>query len=482
MKLTASQQRKVELLRVRQLYRQKLQLSFDANHINSRPTEKQSEILKSTLNCHYVIGSNRSGKSQLGARAISWFFENNHPYLERPPEWGDGPITILFVGQVQEQMESALWVPKVERFLEPGSYKPVKQGGSISRIEHKTNGNRIIFISHQDSEAARKKAQGYAAHVIWLDEMPNKASLLSELRARVLDTNGFMYCTFTPLLRNIEIKKIVDGKSPNSKKWFISVLDNPVFESRKDEIVAEFRAMSSSEAEFQARLNGQWMTGDNAVFLYDSERHWRSLPDGYEPHLWPHVAVVDPAASGQAGLTVYAREPDRDIWYCIMARYLRGDAFSRMVPEIESIIKKFNIVKRICDCNPSGFYKEAHIHGIKYFPITEKSYNKENSIDEANNALSEGRVFMSTGADLLIDELVTCARSEDNPDRIIKASKYHTADTFRYFVQLKPAFNTVKSEPRVEERTRRAWKERLTHEQNYVTTRMRQFARDGYLL
>lgn len=471
MNLTPIQLKKLELVKLQAEYRKKLTLAFDANHVNSRPTPRQLEIIKSKKNIHYVVGSNRSGKSQLGARIVSWWFEGTHPYVKRPAEWGDGPITILFVGQVGEQMDSALWNAKVELFLKPGTYKVVKSGNAISRIEHIATGNRIIFISHQDAEAARKKAQGYAAHVVWLDEMPNKASLLTELRARVLDTNGFMYCTFTPLLRNVEIQKIVDTKSKKSQKWFISVLDNPVFANRREEVIEEYRANSSSEAEFQARLNGKWMSSENAVFLYDSEKNW-ARPEGYEPHLWPHVAVVDPAASGKAGLTVWAREPAKDIWYCVMAKYVNGDAFSLMVPTIEAMLEPFNVVKRICDCNPSGFYKEAGLVGIKYHPITEKSYNKENMIDDVNSALAATRVFLSPGSELLVDELLTCQRSEDNPDRIVKASKYHTADTFRYFIQMKPRFETVKAEVKPEERIRHQWKQHLQKEQKRAITKM----------
>lgn len=477
MKLTAEQSKKLELLRLMEKYRERLLLAFDAKHINSRPTPEQLRIIKSDKNIHYIVGSNRSGKSQFGARTVSWWFENNHPHQKRPAKWGDGPITILMVGRVGEQMDSELWANKLELFLQPGSYKVVKQGNSISRIEHKENGNRIIFISHHDAESARQKAQSYTAQVVWLDEMPNKVGILNELRARIIDEGGFMYCTFTPLIKNNEIRKLVDTPNKRAQKWFISVLDNPKFsDADKEDIIEEFRAISASESEFEARLNGKWMTADTAVFSYDSENNWKK-PENYDPNIWPHVAVVDPATSGTAGLTVWAREPTRDVWYCVMAKYIRGEAFSRMVPFIEKQLAPFNIVDRICDCNPSGFYHEAREQGVIYRPVTDKSFNKENMIDACNKALYGNVVYLCPGSEILADELAMCSRSEDNPEKIIKASKYHTADTFRYFIHLKPKFQELKEDVPPEQWVRRAWKEKLQKDAKRAKTRFKRMQR-----
>lgn len=462
MKLTPEQQRKLRLLELRQQYRKRLRFAFDPSDLSSRPTPAQLKIMKSKHNIHYIVASNRAGKSQFGARQLSWWFEGNHPYLERPKKWGDGPITLLLVGRVGEQMDSELWANKVERFLEPGSYKVVKSGNAISRVEHLKNGNKIIFISHHDADTARQKAQAYTAQVVWLDEMPTKVGILNELRMRVLDSDGYMYCTFTPLLRNMEIAKIVDTPSKRAKKWFLSIFDNPKLKDKtKAEIIEEYRAMSASEAELNARLYGKWMSADTAVFTYDSERNW-AKPLGYDPAVWPHIAIVDPAASGLAGLVVMARRPQEDVWHCVMAKYIKGDAFSRMVPEIEGMISKFNIVDRFCDNNPSSFYREAKILGIKYRPIEDKPNSKEDMIDETNSALAREIVYLGPGAELLADELSMCQRAEDNPNRIIKASKYHTADAFRYFIRMKPKFTAFKAEPKPEERIRRAWKDKLT--------------------
>ena len=58
---------------------------FDALKLNSRPTAKQLEIMQDIAHrIVYVVAGNQSGKSTLGGRETSWYFQETHPYWERP--------------------------------------------------------------------------------------------------------------------------------------------------------------------------------------------------------------------------------------------------------------------------------------------------------------------------------------------------------------------------------------------------------------
>lgn len=250
-----------------------------------------------------------------------------------------------------------------------------------------------------------------------------------------------MYCGFTPLIRNDNIRKIVDASDGvRAKKSRLSILDNPAFtKEERDGIVEEFRAISGSEGEFRARLYGEWITAGDLVYYYDSERSFVIL-DNYDPRIWPHVAVVDPAHSGLAGLTVWARQPKANQWCCVKAKYLNGQAPSDLVDTVEEEISPFNIIARKCDCNPAAFYKEAAKMGIKYTPVSDKHYNKENMIAAFNQAMADEKIKFTKGAQPLIDEMMTCTRRENDPTKIMQASKYHTCDSAVYFVQFMPSF------------------------------------------
>lgn len=466
-KLTAEQYKKLELLKLRQELHAKLRMAFDPFDLTSRPTPAQLEIIKSDIPINYIVGSNRSGKTALGGRIVSWWFMNNHPYQKRPVKWGDDPISILVMGQDNRNINFEIIPKKIKPFIgtEGVDYKVKKDGGNISAITNLRNNNTIIFMSHSDAEQARRRGQGFTGHVVWLDEMPSISQIVTELAMRVVTTDGFMYTTFTPLVRNDEIRTIVDNANGvDSKKWVISILDNPgISEEKRNTLIEFFRKISGSEAEFRARMYGDWLASEHLVFKYNSERN-KGVPDGYDPVVWPHVLVVDQAASSLAGLSVWARHPAADIWWCVKAKYLQGEAFSDMVVTVEKEVAGMNIIKRVCDCNPSAFYIEAAKQGIKYSPISDKHFNKENMIDACNDAMLKQAVWFSSGAQTLIEELTVCARHEDDPSRIIKASKYHCADTFRYFIHSKPKFEGPEKLIEADERVRHAWKQRLAKE------------------
>lgn len=448
---------------------------FNPENIGVKKTNKRVEHcydihVNSPTNLYLLANglvTHNSGKSSLGARIVTWWFNNFHPYKERPKEWGDRPIKILMMGQDTRNIQFEIFEGKIKPFIgvEGKDYKVKRDGGNVSAITNLHNGNLIIFMSHSDAEQARRRGQGFTADIVWLDEMPSISSIVTELILRIVTTGGFMYTTFTPLIRNDEIRKIVDNSdNVKMKKWLISILDNPsLSEEKRAELIDYFRNISGSEAEFRARMYGDWLAAEQLVFKYSMERNRMEL-DNYDPQVWPHVVVVDPAASGIVGLTVWARHPNADTWWCVKAKYLNGSAFSELVQTVEKEIQPFNVIKRVCDCNPSGFYHEAFLQDIKYIPVSDKNNNKENMIDACNKALLEESVYLTSGAQTLIDELTVCSRHEDDPAKIIKASKYHTADCFRYFIHTKPKYVGPEQAIANDERVRYNWKQRLAEE------------------
>jgi hypothetical protein len=466
---TPEQKKKLELLRLRRKLKIELNKCFDPYLVSSRPTPAQEEIMRSMVRVHYVLGSNRSGKSQLACRIVAWWFNEKHPYLKRPEKWGDRPIKVMFMGQTQQLIDEEMWPSKIRPFLgvENVDYKVKKVGNAIKSVLNLKNGNTLVFLTHSDAEQARKRGQGFTAHIAVIDEMPPLSSILTELRLRVLESDGWLYCAFTPLVRNDKIRKIVDSSDgKRAKKTKLSILDNPVFtEDERNNLIEEFRAMSGSDAEFRARLYGEWITAGEMVYYYDSERNFTIL-DNYDPLIWPHVGVVDPAHSGLAGLTVWARHPKANIWYCVKAKYINGQAPSDLVESAEEEFSPFNMVGRNCDCNPSGFYKEARKAGIHYIPISDKHYNKENMIEEYNQAMIDERIKFTEGAQTLINEMTTCARKEDDHTKIINKSKFHTADCAVYFVKFMPSYKAVAAEESRDQWIRRKHNERLAKEYN----------------
>jgi len=234
------------------------------------------------------------------------------------------------------------------------------------------------------------------------------------------------------------------AKLPISKKYHFSIYDNPANIPRIDQIIATIREGCATQEEFEARVGGKWIAAGNRVSCYNPDKHKRNPPT-YNPETWRHMGVVDPSASGKTGITVWAEDPTNGKWYNVLAKYLDGDAAFVLVDEVEKEFSPYNIQMRVCDSNPAGFYKEAHRRSIKYRTVADiKAGRKHDLIDLANTRMLSGKMYLTNGSGPLEDELVSCVWNENNPDKIVNASRFHCFDTFQYAAANIPKFDPEK--------------------------------------
>lgn len=430
----------------------KLRDCFNPDDLESRPTSKQLEVLQDTEHLHrFVVAGNRSGKTQLGAREVSWWFDDCHPYMERPAEWGTGPLMILVIGRVGKQIEEEIWNNKIKPYLMPGNYKEVRTGQELQKVINLKTGNRIIFLSHHNVDQAREKAQAFTAQYVWLDEMPASISLVAELMLRVSTGRGRFLATFTPLIRNDEIMKMVENCNPlYAKKYKFSMLDNPMFKGREAEAAAGLEHVPAAER--AARLHGDWYIGDLAVYPFDPIRHYE-MPIGYSALAWPHVEAIDPAASGRVGLVVAAFSPHTKRWYVVKDEYIEGTAPSELVQYVWESNRGLHIIRRVCDPHENWFRKEALIArdsrpAINYMGVWKKTERKKELITGVQNALQTDTLRLAPACRNMGKELTNCQWSETTDGKIVNSSKYHLADALQYLVDVLPKDLVVAEAPK----------------------------------
>jgi phage terminase large subunit-like protein len=377
--------------------------------------------------------THNSGKSALGAREAAWLLTETHPTWTRPAEWGKEPLQMLIIGRTDKIVQNVLW-QKISGYLEGEELKIVKSGSSLEKVIHVPTGNHIIFFSHHDIKAAREKVQGFVAHWAWIDEMPASMAFIKEVQMRVHSNRGYFLTTFTPLIKNDAIRKLVDGsEAPLAKKYQFNFLDNPLNAGREEEILAEYAHLP--KAMIRTRLYGDWSTGEGAVYYFDPEIHVRQLPATYSP-AWPHIESVDPASNSKLGYTLYGQDPATGIWYCVRSDYVE-DLFAPtdILEAVKAKSEGYNIVKRICDWHESWYIGEAAKQKI-YYELPQKRDRKQDLIAGLQEVLGKS-LFITPACEDLTDEFVSCTRSEDGT-RIINASSYHLLDTAQYFVDLMP--------------------------------------------
>jgi phage terminase large subunit-like protein len=433
---------------------------FDPRFHESRPTDQQTQLFADIADIlfRYVVAANQTGKSASGAREVSWIFENQHPHWDTQAQFPNTPLLMLVIGRVGAMVEEELWNRKIEPLLTPGCYKKHVLGGVLQKVTHRENGNTIIFMSHHNIREAREKAQGYVAHYVWLDEMPSSVSFLAELETRLIANRGRLLATFTPLLRNREIKDKIEAlTAPVGRRYKWAMLDNPIYKGREKELMQQYAGLPEDER--NARLFGDWFLGGRNVYSFNAGTDCEDPPNYHQS--WPHLLVVDPAGSGKAGVALIAHRPGTESWYVVRTLYLKGAAASDLLDELDKITVGYNIMRRISDPHETWFIKEAIKRRQYYLGVEKKRDRKLELIKNLQEAMNDGKLKITTWVPEVTAELESCMWAEDKDDKIIGASRFHILDCLQYGVDRIPAIKTIPTAIGWEQQMRKDHKKQL---------------------
>lgn len=456
------QEKKLLAAALKRLERLKTVDCFDPIDLDSRPTEKQIEVLEGINHYkhRYVRAGNQTGKSQIGAREVSWLFEDTHPYWNRPEAWGGEPLLLIVVGRTSKQVEEVLW-RKLKGFLTPGSYREQRSGGALQKVTHTENGNTIVFASHHSENEAREKLQAFVAHYVWIDEMPGSLELIEELHRRVQARNGYFLATFTPKVKNDEIRRYVDQVGePVSNVYRLRMLDNPIYKDREEELLSQLEGYT--EAYRNAILYGDWLTDENSVYEFNYDTMVaETLPDHYSS-AWRHVEAVDPALKSKFGFILLAEDPETGFWYVVKADYVAGIYVPReMVLEIQKKTRGYNVTRRVSDTEP-WFVNTATDMKVKpvYFTVSQKTQRKGELMKNLQAALGTKLKVCSWCTDL-IDEFNSCRWSDTAADKIVNSQTYHLIDALQYGLDVLPAAAVTRLPVSRDDALRQAHEKRL---------------------
>lgn len=433
----AKQSDKQLLAALERLERLQRQECFDPINPASKPTPSQQEVIDdiATHKIQIIRAGNQSGKSQTCARIVTWILSETHPKWKRPVEWGGESLLGVIAGRSGKQIEESL-LPKIRSYLEPGSYKEVRIGNIIQRLEL-SNGNRIVFQSLENPSMARDRLQSYVAHIVWVDELPPTADIMNELMVRIQARNGYLLASFTPLVRNIKVQKFVDGlKEPVAKTYRFKMLDNPLYSdhSRREEILASMAHLP--EHVRNSRLYGDWMSDDSAVYYFNHET-MVEMPQNYSP-MWRHVESVDPALKSALGYTLWAEDPGSGVWYCVKAEYVKGILVpTELVEAVRKMSANYNIVRRISDPHESWYIHTAASMGIQYSTVYKKNDRKAELIKNFQEALGV-KIKIAPHVESLVEEISGARWSDTREGKIASGSDMHLGDSAQYFVDCMP--------------------------------------------
>jgi phage terminase large subunit-like protein len=324
------------------------------------------------------MGGNRSGKTTAGVVEDLWWLTGEHPYLDiRPPVYGRIAAQDLKVLKKVVIRKIEEWVP--QNLI---SARLRGQYGFIQQYEF-TNGSILDLMSY---EMDVDKFEGVDLDFAHFDEPPPEA-IYNATRARLIDRNGHVWFTLTPLKEPWLYDKVYLRAQDNPKKYHIvevDMTDNPYlsragitsFEEDMDEEERRLRV----HGEF-AHLSGRVIKNFNKYdpYVIESRRiplHWERFM-GIDPHEQKPIASVWVARNDEGQLEVYDElyDPTVDTTSAFVERIHEMEGKAK--PEIRVIDNSSNKKDRTSGLS---FREDIALEGI-FTTVSDKTDRSSRIID-----------------------------------------------------------------------------------------------------
>ena len=305
---------------------------------------KQVDFHKCNKKNRWVFGGNRSGKTECGAVETVWYARGIHPYKDNKPRDG-------WVVSLSQQVQRDVAQSKILSYLKPewieeitmvSGKKSSASQGVIDTIYIKNVFGSISKIGFKSCDQGREKFQGTSLDYVWFDEEPPE-DIYIECKMRVLDKNGEVYGTMTPLKGLTWVyEKIYLNEARDEDVWYeqMSWEDNPYL--NRSEIKKLSQVMS--EEELNSRKYGNFMSGTGMV--YSEFDITENVIEPFDvPKSWYDKISIDPGLKNPLSTHWYACDYDGNI-YVIAEHYEKEKNIEEHSAKIIDICKSLDWPKR----------------------------------------------------------------------------------------------------------------------------------------
>ncbi len=304
--------------------------------------QKQLEFHKSTKRNRWVFGGNRTGKTECGAVETIWLALGIHPFKTNKPNINCWVVSLS--NRVQKEVAQAKilkYLPKskITDIVMSEGKKSNPENGVIECLIIKNSFNTESKIWFKSCEEGREKFQGASLDFVWFDEEPPE-EIYQECKMRILDKNGEIFGTMTPLkgltfiYEEIYLNKHQD---PEVFYMFISWEDNPYL--NKTEIERLTKTMSKDEIE--SRKYGRFSMVDAGLVYNEFDENIHVITPFKIPTDWQDKISIDPGLNNPLSCHWYARDFDGNI-YVIAEHYEQNKTIEYHSNKIKEISKSLN--------------------------------------------------------------------------------------------------------------------------------------------
>lgn len=412
---------------------------------------KQLEFHKNQAKNRWVFGGNRTGKTECGAVEVVYMARGCHPY--RKIDKATSGWVVSLSSQVQRDVAQS----KILNYINPdwivdvvmtSGRKDNYANGVIDYILIKNVFNTVSRIGFKSCDQGREKFQGTSLDYVWFDEEP-PYDIYEECRMRVLDTNGDIFATMTPLkgmtfvYDDIYLNQYND---PNIWYEFITWDDNPYI---TEEAKQSMRAGMSAE-ELRSRERGEFL--DVGGRVYPEFDEFVNVIEPFDiPYEWQDKLSIDPGLKNPLSCHWYAVDYDGNIY--VVAEHYESekdiDYHSKMIHEISDRLNWHrnpnSMIEALIDsaANQTTLASRRSVsdlfyeHGI----LVNTNVNKDvfSGIQRVKsylkNANGETKLFIFNTCKNLIREIKAYRWGKgDSPVKVDD----HSMDELRYYIMSRP--------------------------------------------
>lgn len=286
----------------------------------------------------FVLGGNRSGKSELGAQLVAAMaLGGDHPAVIAWCRWNRLPVDRIPTGPGRVWSvaltfgDSRRYVrPKVARYLGSGTVWRNREGGG--EAEARTPGGGVVAF--KAVQQGRAGFQGDSIRWLHFDEEPGDLAVVSEGLMRLADQGGRCCLTMTPLSGWTPLlASEVRAARPGTVVLQLFGLDNP-FVPREvlEELLGRY-----GEHERAAREKGEITALEGRIWPgFSRAVHVRPAGSVVLDPAWPRYAGIDFGARNPTAILWAAYDEDRGIVYVSRGYY----ATMQTVPGLAESIRE----------------------------------------------------------------------------------------------------------------------------------------------
>ncbi|MGN0818992.1 MAG: terminase large subunit domain-containing protein [Christensenellaceae bacterium] len=417
--------------------------------------KKQMAFHRCKKKNRWVFGGNRSGKTECGAVEAVYMARGIHPYRKnRESVFG-------WVVSLSTQVQRDVAQKKILHYLNPDwivdivmlqGRKDSPQNGVIDQITIKNVFGKNSVIGFKSCDQGREKFQGSSLDFVWFDEEPPQ-DIYEECKMRVLDRNGDVFGTMTPLKGLTFIYDEIYLNKYNSKEvWyeFMEWADNPYLDKKEIKKLSE----SLSDDALESRRFGRFRSATGLVYTeFDENLH---VIDPVElPKEWQETLSIDPGLNNPLSCHWYCVDYDGNVY--VVAEHFEAkkdiEYHSQRIKEISDRLNwkrdRSGRISALIDsasnqrtlASPKSVSELFYEQGI----LVNTNVNKDlfSGIARVKDYFKNNKIFIFKNCVNLIRELKSYWwGKEDVP---IKRDD-HALDELRYFIMSRPHKDSPKEE------------------------------------